>query len=319
MLAAASIAHFVGVDVSKASLEVFIRPTGQVLTEPNTEAGCAAICERLKVLAPALVVLEATAGFERELAQALSRAAIPVSVINPRRTRNFARALDELAKTDAIDREVIAHFAEAVRPEPRPLLGQAALERDALQTRRRQLVRMLAAERNHLASAPESIRSIIAPQIEHLQGLVAQVDARLRASLEADETLKAKRALLTSAKGIGVVTGTMLLSLVPELGRVTGKAIAKLVGVAPHCDDSGTREGKRVCWGGRSDVRAALYMPTLTATRRNPVIKRLYERLTAKGKPFKVVMIACMRKLLTILNAMVRDNTPWKDRPALSS
>lgn len=318
MLTAATIAYFVGVDVSKASLDVVLRPTGEAFAEPNTAAGIAAICTRLLALRPTLVVVEATAGLERALAQALGQAAIPVAVVNPRRVRDFAKALDILAKTDRIDRAVIAQFAEAVRPEPRPLPEPAALERDALQTRRRQLVGMLAAERNHLASAPESVRALIAPQIEHLRGLVGQVDAALRASVEADEQLKAKRAVLTSAKGIGEVTGTMLIGLLPELGLLTGKQIAKLVGVAPLNNDSGEREGTRSCWGGRSDVRAALYMPTLTATRYNPVIKRLFERLTAKGKPFKVAMIACMRKLLTILNAMVRDKTPWKDRPALS-
>lgn len=317
-MSTATIAEFVGIDVAKASLAVCIFSTDERFTQPNTPAGIAAICTRLAALTDALVVLEATAGFERLLADALSRAAIPVAVVNPRRVRNFARALDVLAKTDRIDCAVIAHFAQAVRPEPRPLPDPAARERDAVQTRRRQLVAMLAAERNHLASAPDVVRALVVEQIEHLRKLIAQLDTRLRASVEADERLGATLRVLQSAAGIGAVTGVMLVTQVPELGRVTGKQIAKLVGVAPLNDDSGTHEGARVCWGGRAEVRAGLYLPTLTATRCNPVIKAVFERLTAKGKPFKVVMIACMRKLLTILNAMVRDGTLWADRPALS-
>lgn len=316
MLTAATIAYFVGIDVSKATLDVFVRPSGVRSSVPNTPAGIAALCARLCRLAPTLVVLEATAGLERSAAHALAAAGLPVSVVNPRRTRHFARALDRLAKTDPIDSDTIASFAEAVRPEPRAIPGPAALERAALQTRRRQLVGMLAAERNHLASAPETARELIAPQIGHLQGLIDEVDARLRASIEADARLVRRREVLRSAKGIGTVTAAMLVALVPELGQLTGKQVAKLVGVAPLNDDSGAREGKRVCWGGRADVRTALYLPTLTATRYNPTIKRFFDRMTAKGKPFKVAMIACMRKLLTILNAMVRDDTPWEHRLA---
>ena len=318
MLIAATIAYFVGIDVSKASLDVFVRPTGERCSFPNTPTGIAALCARICRLAPTLVVLEATAGLERAAAHTLSLAGLPVAVVNPRRTHHFARALDRLAKTDRIDSDTIASFAEAVRPEPRAIPDQAALERDALQTRRRQLVGMLAAERNHLASAPETVRELIAPQIEHLQRLIAEVDNRLRASIEADARLVRRRTVLSSAKGIGAVTAAMLVTQVPELGQLTGKHIAKLVGVAPLNNDSGEREGTRVCWGGRADVRTALYLPTLTATRYNPTIKRFFERMTAKGKPFKVAMIACMRKLLMILNAMVRDDTPWEHRPAHS-
>jgi transposase len=314
-----TIAHFVGIDVSKASLDLYIRPSGEGFTQPNTADGIRAICARLTQLAPELIVVEATGGLERPLALALGQHALPVAVVNARRTRNFAKALDQLAKTDQIDRAVIAHFAEAVRPTARPLPDAAALERDALQTRRRQLVRMLSAERNHLASAPASVRSLIAPQIEHLARLVDQIDAALRAAVRADERLKARQTVLTSVTGIGEVTSTMLIALLPELGQLTHKQLGRLVGVAPLNDDSGTRDGKRHCWGGRADVRAALYLPTLTATRYNPVIKAFFQRLIGKGKPFKVAMIACMRKLLTILNAMARDNTRWADRLARSS
>jgi transposase len=314
-----TIAHFVGIDVSKASLDLYIRPSGEVLTQPNGADGIRAICARLTQLAPELIVVEATGGLERPLALALGQHALPVAVVTARRTRNFAKALDQLAKTDQIDRAMIAHFADAVRPAARPLPDAAALERDALHTRRRQLVRMLSAERNHLASAPASVRSLIAPQIEHLAGLVDQIDAALRAAVQADERLTARQKVLKSVKGIGEVTSTMLIALLPELGQLTHKQLGRLVGVAPLNDDSGTRAGTRHCWGGRADVRAALYLPTLTATRYNPVIKAFFQRLVGKGKPFKVAMIACMRKLLTILNAMVRDNTRWADRLALSS
>ena len=311
-------APFVGIDVSKASHQVHLRPMGETFSVPNTADAIAALCQRLARQRPALVVVEATGGLERALVLALAAHQLPVSVVNPRRTRNFARALDQLAKTDAIDAAVLAHFAEAVRPEPRRPLDEAALERDALQTRRRQLVKMLAMERNHLASAPASVRDLVARQVEHLEGLVREIDAALRAAVAADQKLAARQALLESAKGIGEVTSAMLVALVPELGTLTHKQIAKLVGVAPLADDSGTLEGTRHCRAGRGDVRTALYLPTLTAARCNPVIKAFFERLTAKGKPHKVVMIACMRKLLSILNAMVRDNTPWRDRPALS-
>jgi transposase len=315
----ATLAYFVGIDVSKASLDLYIRPSGEVLTAPNSADGIGAICARLTRLAPELIVMEATGGLERPLALALGQHALAVAVVNARRTRNFAKALDQLAKTDQIDRAVIAHFADAVRPAARPLPDAAALERDALQTRRRQLVRMLAAERNHLASAPASVRSLIAAQIEHLARLVEQIDAALRAAVAADERLTARQKVLTSVKGIGEVTSTMLIALLPELGQLTHKPLGRLVGIAPLNDDSGTREGTRHCFGGRADVRAALYLPTLTATRFNPVIKAFFQRLMDKGKPFKVAMIACMRKLLTILNAMARDNTRWADRLALSS
>ena len=253
-----TLAHFVGIDVSKASLDLYIRPSGEVVTTPNSADGIGAICARLTKLKPELIVVEATGGLERPLALALGQHALPVAVVNARRTRNFAKALDQLAKTDPIDRAVIAHFAEAVRPAARPLPDAAALERDALQTRRRQLVAMLSAERNHLASAPESVRALILPQIEHLARLIDEIDAALRAAVQADERLAATQKVLRSVKGIGEVTSTMLIALVPELGQLTHKQLGRLVGIAPLNDDSGRREGKRHCWGGRADVRAAL-------------------------------------------------------------
>ena len=310
---------FVGVDVSKASLDVHLRPSGQAFSCPNTPEGIAALCARLAPLRPALVVLEATGGLERQPALALAHAAIRVAVINPGRIRNFALALGQLAKTDPIDAGVIAHFAEAVKPEPRPLPSRAEAEREALQGRRRQLVKLLAMERNHLSSAPEPTRAMIEADVEHLERRVRELDAALRAKVAEDPEAAASQAVLESAKGIGEVTSAMLVTWLPEIGKVTAKQVAKLVGVAPWANDSGGRQGKRHCRAGRAEVRTALYLPTLTAMRCNPAIRAFSERLTAKGKPHKVVLIACMRKLLGILNAMVRDGRPWDDRLALSN
>ena len=314
---AATIAYFVGIDVSKATLVVAVRPSGERFSVPNTPAGCRALAARLAAIAPTLIVIEATAGLERDAAAALAAHALPVAVVNPRRTRHFANALDR-AKTDPIDAEVLAHFGEALRPPTRPIPDAAARERSALETRRRQLVEMLSCERNHRASAPASVRELVAEQIRHLEGLIKELDARLRAMVSADAKLEATREVLASAPGVGERTSTMLVALVPELGQLTGKQIGRLIGVAPLNDDSGTIEGARHCRGGRAEVRTALYMPTLTATRMNPKIKPFYERLVAKGKPHKVAMIASMRKLLLMLNAMVRDNRPWSVEPTLS-
>lgn len=311
-------APVVGVDISKASLEVHVLPSGQAFSAPNTPEGIRALGAKLLALSPELVVLEATGGLERPLAFALAHHAIPVSVVNPRRTRCYALALDQLAKTDRIDAAVIARFAEDIRPKPTPQPSPAQAEREALEGRRRQLVKLLAMERNHLWSAPESVRALIERDIRQLEQRIKELDEQLRALVAGDQELRAVQAVLESAKGIGAVTSAMLLARLPELGKLTAKQIAKLVGVAPLADDSGTKEGKRHCKAGRSEVRTALYMPTLTAIRCNPTIKAFYERLTAKGKPHKVALIACMRKLLGILNAMVRDGRRWDDRPALS-
>ena len=310
--------RFVGVDVSKASLQVHVRPDGTESLVPNTPADADRLAARLARLRPALVVLEATGGLERPLALALARCDVASAVVNPSRARAFAAALDQLAKTDPIDASVLAHFAEAVRPEPRRL-DEARLELNALQTRRRQLVKMLAIERNHLASAPDGVHALVSREVEHLQGCVHELDALLRAKVAENEALSATQRVLETAKGIGAVTSAMLVALLPEIGHLTSKQIAKLVGVAPMAADSGKVSGKRHCRAGRREVRTALYLPTLTATRYNPAIRAFYERLTAKGKPHKVAIIACMRKFLGILNAMARNGRPWDDRHALSA
>lgn len=307
----ANIPPFVGIDVSKATLDVHVRPSTEAFSVANAADGVVDLTARLLKIKPELVVLEATAGLERKAVRALVTAGLRVAVVNPRRVHNFAKAIGELAKTDAIDSAVLAHFAEAIRPEPRLLPDEQAQYRDEIQTRRRQLVGLLATERNHLASAPAHLRAAISEHIKHLQGLIESVDDQLRELIAVDEALSAKAKLLQSVKGVGEVTSTMLIVGLPELGRLDRREIAKLVGVGPLNDDSGTRTGKRICWGGRKDVRTALYMPTLTAVRYNPVIKPFYDSLVARGKPHKVAMVACMRKLITILNAMIRSNTTW--------
>lgn len=312
------IALFVGIDVAKASHEISLRPSGERFSVENTDAACAALAQRLVPLRPTLIVVEATGGLERRLVRALAEQQLPVAVVNPCRTRNFARALGQLAKTDPIDAALLAHFAEAVRPQPRTVRDDSALERDALETRRRQLVKILALERTHLASAPEVVREQVLAEIAHLEQAISELDAKLAEAIAADRALSARRAVFESVKGIGPVTAAMLVNVLPELGQLTHKQIAKLVGVAPMADQSGSIDGPRHCVAGRGDVRTRLYLPTLTATRCNPVIKAFFKRLRAKGKPHKVAMMACMRKLLSILNAMARDNTPWTDRVALS-
>lgn len=311
-----TIPRFVGIDVSKAILDVQVRPSRESFSVANAADGIADLTARLVKIKPELVVLEATGGLERLAVRALDAAGIRVAVVNPRQVRDFAKATGELAKTDAIDSAVIAHFAEAIHPEPRPLPDEQAQCRDEIQTRRRQLVGLLAMERNHLASAPAHLRDVISEHIEHLQGLIKDVDTQLRELIAADEELSAKAKLLQSVKGVGEVTSTVLIVGLPELGRLDRREIAKLVGVGPLSDDSGKRNGKRSCWGGRKDVRTAMYMPTLSAVKYNPVIKPFYDSLVARGKPHKVAMVACLRKLLTILNAMLRNHKPWT--PALA-
>jgi transposase len=313
-----TIPYFVGVDVSKATLDVAIRPSNQIRTEPNTEAGIATILTWLGEVNPHLVVLEATGGLEAPLALALEAAGFRVSVVNPRQVRYFAKATGQLAKTDRIDAGTIAWYGEAVEPEPRPLPDAATRYRATLRTRRRQLVEMIAIEKNHLSSARSEMKPVIEEHLDHLKRLVAQIEAQMATAIKDDPVASAIDKRLRTTTGIGAVTSATLLASLPELGRLSRREIAKLVGIAPINDDSGQHEGKRFCWGGRAEVRTALYMPTLTAVRKNPAIKAFYERLIAKGKPHKVAMIACMRKLLTILNAMVRDETNWDTERALS-
>ena len=303
---------FVGIDVAAAHLDVAVRP-GEAWRVANDEAGVAALAERLAALAPALVVLEATGGRELLAAGALAAAGLPVAVVNPRQVRDFARATGQLAKTDALDAQLLARFAAAVRPAPRPLPDAAAQELQAVLARRRQVVEMLVAERNRLGSAPRPVRADIAAHVAWLRRRLAALDAALAELIRASPVWRAKEDLLRSVPGVGPVLATTLLALLPELGALDRKQVAGLVGVAPLNRDSGAFRGKRAVWGGRAAVRAALYMATLVATRHNPAVRAFYRRLCAAGKPKKVALTACMRKLLTILNAMVRDGTGWQE------
>lgn len=303
---------FVGVDVAKAALVVACRPAGGGWTAPNDPEGVAATVARLRTLAPILIVAEATGGYERALVAALATAGLPVVVANPRQVRDFAKATGQLAKTDRLDADILALFAERVRPTPQPLPEPVLQQLDALVTRRRQLLDMLTAERNRLEHAAAPIRRSVGEHIRWLERRIADVDRDLDHTIESSPVWRAKENLLRSVPGVGPVVSRTLLADVPELGRLNRKAIAALVGVAPLARDSGTLRGKRTVWGGRAPVRAALYMGALVATRRNPVLCVFYRRLLEAGKPKKVALVACMRKLLTILNAMLRTNTRWQ-------
>ncbi len=303
---------FVGIDVAKATLDLALEPGGEVWSVTNDGAGVQELVSRLVPLAPTLIVLEATGGFEAAVVAAIASAGLPVVVANPRQVRDFAKACGRLAKTDAIDARILARFAERVRPAPRPLPTEAAQLLDALLTRRRQLVEMLTAETNRLGFARGPVRRDISAHIRWLERRLGDVDGELAAAIQASPVWRAKDDLLQSVPGVGRVLSLTLLAELPELGRLSRREIAALVGVAPLNRDSGQRRGKRLVWGGRAPVRAVLYMGALAATRANPVIRGFYERLRTSGKPFKVALTACMRKLLTILNAMVRHDTRWR-------
>lgn len=304
-------ACYIGSAVAKAQLDIAVRPRGEQWTAPHDEAGLRTLVARLQALRPTLVVLEATGGREIPLVAALAEAALPVAVVNPRQVRDFARAIGQLAKTDALDAQVLARFAEVVHPTPRPLPDVQVQELSALLTRRRQLVAMLTAERQRLDTARPAVRRHIQRHVAWLEQELADLDRTLRDAVQASPLWREREDLLRSAPGIGPTTAFTLVADLPELGRLDRKAIAALVGVAPLTCESGTLRGRRSVWGGRARVRTALYMATLVATCHNPVIRAFYQRLCAAGKPKKVALVACMRKLLTILNAMVRHRTPW--------
>lgn len=315
----AQAASFVGIDVSKAHLDVAVRPSAATWQGDNTEEGIAALVSRLQALQPVLVVLEATGGYEVSAAAALAGAGLAVAVINPRQARDFAKSLNRLAKTDKIDARVLAHFADAVRPEPRPLADETSATLQALLTRRRQVIEMLVAEKNRLGLVHASMRAHLREHLDWLEEEVEDLDKQLDELVSTNATWQAKEALLTSVPGVGKVTARTLLADLPELGTVNRKQVAALVGVAPFNRDSGTFRGKRAIWGGRAAVRSALYMATLSATRFNPVIAHHYQHLTQEGgKLAKVALIACMRKLLTILNAILASMQPWKPELAVS-
>jgi transposase len=308
---------FIGIDVAKAQLEFACRPIGETGIVTNDDPGIRALVTRCQGLAPALIVLEATGGYEAAVVAALAAAGLPVVVANPRQVRDFAKATGQLAKTDALDAQILALFAERVRPAPRPLPDDTVRALDALLTRRRQLLGMMTAERNRLLIAPPAVRRDLQQHIRFLERRVREADDDLHTAVKASPAWRVKDDLLQSVPGVGRVVSLTLLAELPELGRLSHKEIAALVGVAPLARDSGTLRGKRLVYGGRAPVRAALYMAALVASRCNPVIRAFYQRLRAAGKPAKVALTACMRKLLTILNAMARSGTPWQSERRL--
>lgn len=302
---------YVGIDVAKARLDIAVRPTGEAWSVTNEETGIAAVISRLGQLTPALVVLEATGGLEVPLVAALAATKLPVVVVNPRQVRDFARATGKLAKTDTIDARVLAHFGEAVRPRPRPLPDAQSQALMALLARRRQIVGMLTAEKNRFQTASPPVREDIQRHITWLEGDLSKLDKDMEDAVHHSPVWREKEELLRSVPGVGRVVAMNLLIDLPELGSLDRKQIAALVGVAPLNRDSGTMRGKRTVWGGRARLRAALYMAALAASRYNPVIAVFYHRLCEAGKAKKVALTACMRKLLTMLNAIVKHGTPW--------
>ena len=304
---------FIGIDVSKKALDLHALPGKVTLQFSNDPDGITALVSRVLVLAPTLVVLEATGGLEHPAAAALAAARIPVAVVNPRQARDFAKATGKLAKTDAIDAEVLALFAERIRPEPRPLPDAETLAFRELLDRRRTLIQTRTAESNRLGSAVTArVRRSITVHIRWLEKQLKELDAELSAAIEASPVWRANDELLQSIPGIGPVVSQAMLADLPELGTLSRERLAALVGVAPMNRDSGTWRGKRSVTGGRSRVRSMLYMAALSATRFNPLLKEFADRLKAKGKAAKVVLVAVARKLLVIANAILRDKTPWK-------
>ena len=312
---------FIGIDVAKAELVVAARPSSERWTVTNDERGVHALVERLRASAPELIVLEATGGYELLCVGALAAAALPVVVVNPRQVRDFAKATGQLAKTDRIDADILALFAERVRPTVRLVPDAAAQELEAQLTRRRQLLDMLQAERNRLGQVfgggKQPVRKSLKAHIAYLERELRMADTALGTLIRQSPAWRERDDLLQSVPGVGPVLARTLLAELPELGRLNRREVAKLVGVAPLSRDSGTLRGRRCVHGGRASVRAVLYMAALVATRRNAVLRAFYQRLLAVGKPKKLALVACMRKLLTILNTMARTHEPWRTETAL--
>lgn len=302
----------IGIDVSKAYLDVAERPGPAPVRVANDEGGITQLVARLVVVRPTLIVLEATGGLEVPVVAALAAAGFAVAVVNPRQVRDFAKAVGQLAKTDTLDAQVLAHFAAVIRPEPRPLPDAERQALAALLTRRRQIIAMLVAEQQRLGSAALALRPRIAAHIAWLRQERDDLDHQLRHQVRQSPAWREDDDVLQSVPGVGPVLAATLIADLPELGQLDRKQIAALVGVAPLNCESGILRGRRIIWGGRAQVRAALWMGTLVAVRHNPVIRAFYGRLLAAGKPKKVALTACMHKLLTILNALLRHRTPWE-------
>jgi transposase len=303
--------QFVGIDVSKQTLDVAACPEQEHWTESNDARGITQLIKCLERRSVTLIVLEATGGLEMPVAAALAAAKLPVVVVNPRQTRDFAKATGKLAKSDRIDAHVLAQFAQAVRPPLRPLKDAQTQELEALLARRRQLLDMHTAEHNRLASASRRVAQDIQAHLLWLEKRLKDLDQALTRAIQDSPAWRAQDDLLQAVPGVGPGLSRSLIAELPELGTLNRRKIAALTGIAPFNCDSGKFRGKRRIWGGRAALRAALYMAALAAVRCNPVIRLFYQRLTAAGKEHKVAMVACMRKLLTILNAMVKNRTPW--------
>ena len=303
---------FVGIDVSKSHLDIAVRPEGACWSTAYSEAEIAGLVEKLKEFFPQVIVIEATGGMEMPLVAALGQARLPVVVVNPRQVRDFAKATGRMAKTDSIDAEVIAHFGEAVKPEVRPLKDEDTQVLTALVTRRRQVIEMITAEKNRLAISPKVVQKDIQKHINWLQARLEDIDRNLDSAIRKSPVWREKDDLLRSVPGVGKVLSMSLITGLPELGTLTRRQIAALAGVAPLNRDSGQFRGKRIVWGGRAQVRAVLYMAALNASRFNPAISRFYRRLIEAGEKPKIALTACMRKLLGILNAIVKNQTPWQ-------
>ena len=305
-------ARYVGVDVSKDRLDVHVQPTGEAFAVARDGEGLASLVARLKPLAPHVVAVEATGGFEMTVAAAIAGAGLPLAIVNPAQVRHYAQALGRRAKTDRIDAEVIARFAEAVRPEPRPLPDEATQALADLVTRRRQIIAMMVAERQRATRLPKRLKRSCERVVRVLEKELAALDQDIDTTVRGTPAWRVKEDLLASVIGIGTITARALIADLPELGTLNRRQIAALVGVAPFTRESGQWRGKSFIAGGRPTIRAALFVATMAAVRHNPSIRDFRDHLIARGKPKMVAMVACMRKLLTILNAILRDQTPWK-------
>lgn len=302
---------FVGIDVSKAWLDIAIHEQAGMLRVSNDHKGIAKLVNKMRELQPSRVVVEPTGGFEILVVAELNHAGLPVVVVNAKRIRDFARATGRLAKTDKLDAKVLAHFAAAVRPPVRELQSEEEEQLTALMTRRRQILDMLTVEKNRLVTVRDNMRSNIQAHIEWLENILKELDEEIEKFISSSPVWKERSELMKSVPGVGRVTSSMMLAMLPELGHLNRQEIAALVGVAPMNKDSGRKQGKRRVYGGRADVRSVLYMAALSASRSNPVIRGFYQRLIRNGKEKKVALTACMRKLLVILNSMVHSNQCW--------
>ncbi len=304
-------AQYVGIDVSKDRLDVHVQPDGQTFAVARDGEGLAALIELLKPLTPRMIAVEATGGFETIVAAAVGGAGLPLAVVNPAQVRHYAQALGKRAKTDAVDAEVIARFAQATQPEPRPLPDEATRELAELVGRRRQIIAMMVAERQRATRLPKRLKRSCERVVRMLERELATLDADIDDSVRGSPAWREKEDLFASVPGIGSITARTLIAELPELGQLDRRRISSLVGIAPFTRQSGQWRGKSCIGGGRSSVRTALFIATLSAVRFNPIVRAFRDRLVAAGKPKMVAIVACMRKLLTILNAVARDKKQW--------